>query len=57
VISTIFLPITFITSFYGMNFHHMPELNWWWSYPTVIGIIIVISASMYFMFRRRGWLD
>ena len=57
VISTIFLPITFITSFYGMNFRHMPELNWWWSYPTVIGIIIVISASMYFMFRRRGWLD
>lgn len=57
VISTIFLPITFITSFYGMNFHHMPELNWWWSYPTVIGIIIVISASMYLMFRRRGWLD
>ncbi len=57
VISTIFLPITFLTSLYGMNFHHMPELAWSWSYPTLLVVIVVVATSMYIMFRRRGWLD
>jgi magnesium transporter len=57
VISTIFLPITFLTSLYGMNFEFMPELHWTWAYPAVLSIIVVVAGSMYYMFRRRGWLD
>lgn len=57
VISTIFLPITFLTSLYGMNFHNMPELEWSWSYPALLVLIASIALTMYIMFRRRGWLD
>lgn len=57
VISTIFLPITFLTSLYGMNFHNMPELEWAWSYPILLVLIASIALTMYIMFRRRGWLD
>jgi magnesium transporter len=56
VISTVFLPITFVTSWYGMNFHHMPELEWMFGYPMVLAIIIIISVAMYVVFRKRGWL-
>ena len=56
VISTIFLPITFITSFYGMNFEFMSELHTSWGYPSVIGLIVIVATIMYISFRRRGWL-
>lgn len=52
-ISTVFLPITFITSFYGMNFEFMPELHQDWAYPTIIGILVVVgSASLWFMKKK-----
>lgn len=57
VISTIFLPITFITSLYGMNFEFMPELHTAWGYPAVIALIITIATTMYLIFRRRGWIE
>lgn len=57
VISTIFLPITFITSLYGMNFEFMPELQTTWGYPAVIALIITIATTMYVIFRRRGWIE
>lgn len=57
VISTIFLPITFITSLYGMNFEFMPELHTTWGYPAVLILITSISAGMFLIFRRRGWID
>ncbi|MBI2793116.1 MAG: magnesium/cobalt transporter CorA [Ignavibacteria bacterium] len=56
VISTIFLPITFITSLYGMNFHFMPELGWTFGYPLVLTVILIVTISMLILFRRRGWL-
>ena len=56
VISTVFLPITFITSWYGMNFEHMPELGMAWGYPAVMGVILVVGLAMLFHARRRGWL-
>jgi magnesium transporter len=56
VISTIFIPLTFITGLYGMNFAYMPELGWRWGYPVVWGIIVLISVVMLIYFRRRDWL-
>jgi len=56
VISTIFLPITFITSLYGMNFEFMPELKWPWGYPLVLLAILFVSTIMLMLFKRRGWL-
>jgi magnesium transporter len=62
IMSTIFIPLTFLSSIYGMNFNtevsplNMPELNWYWGYPVVLGVMAVISAGMLLFFRRRGWL-
>lgn len=56
VIATIFIPITFITSLYGMNFHYMPELDWPMAYPALWLIILTTSAALLYYFRRRDWL-
>lgn len=56
MISTIFIPLSFIASFYGMNFHHMPELSAKWGYPVVVGVMSAVAVSMLFYFRRRRWL-
>jgi magnesium transporter len=55
VISTIFIPLTFIASIYGMNFKFMPELESPWGYPTVLGVMFVTALGMVFYFRHRGW--
>jgi magnesium transporter len=56
VISTIFIPLTFITSLYGMNFDAMPELHSPWGYPIVVALMAGIALAMIFWFWRRGWL-
>jgi magnesium transporter len=56
IIATIFMPLTFITSLYGMNFKHMPELQWEYGYFGVIGIVVVIAVTMLGYFRRKKWL-
>lgn len=56
VVSTIFLPLTFLAGIYGMNFRYMPELNWHWGYPMVWAICIGIVAGMLWFFRRHEWL-
>ncbi|WP_197527344.1 magnesium/cobalt transporter CorA [Pirellulimonas nuda] len=62
VISTIFLPLSFIASLYGMNFNteksgwNMPELSWRFGYPFVLGVMSVIAAGMLWKFFRMGWL-
>lgn len=55
-ITTIFIPLTLITGIYGMNFDNMPELHWKYSYYVVIGIMIVLGAGMYYLFRKRDWI-
>ena len=47
---------TFVASFYGMNFHHMPELAWPWAYPAALGLMATLSVGLYAAFRRSGWL-
>jgi len=56
VIATIFMPLTFIVGLYGMNFKYMPELEWHWGYPAVIGVMVIIAAWMLVMFKRKKWL-
>ncbi|QES40667.1 MULTISPECIES: magnesium/cobalt transporter CorA [Streptomyces] len=47
---------TMIAGIYGMNFDHMPELHWSWTYPAVILLMVVLEVVLYRMFKRRGWL-
>ena len=56
VISTIFIPLTFIAGVYGMNFYYMPELEWPWSYPLVWLVMVGIVLFMLAYFRRKKWL-
>ncbi|HBB16191.1 MAG TPA: magnesium and cobalt transport protein CorA [Syntrophus sp. (in: bacteria)] len=56
IIATIFMPLTFLAGVYGMNFKHMPELEWPWGYFALWGVMIVIAIFMLIYFRRRRWL-
>jgi magnesium transporter len=56
IISTIFIPLTFIVGLYGMNFKFMPELSWEWGYPIVCIILLLITISMIIYFKRKKWL-
>jgi magnesium transporter len=56
IIATIFMPLTFITSLYGMNFKHMPELQWEYGYFMVLGVVAVTAVSMLEYFRRKRWI-
>ena len=55
IISTIFIPITFIASIYGMNFRFMPEITWKWGYLAVWAIILFIIVYMIIYFKRKKW--
>ena len=56
LISTIFIPLTFIVGVYGMNFEHMPELHYPWAYPACWGVMIVITIAMLLYFKKKKWL-
>ncbi len=55
VISTLFIPITFIAGVYGMNFKYMPELEWRWGYGAVWFLMLSIEGGLIYFFWRRGW--
>jgi magnesium transporter len=63
VISTIFLPLSFIASIYGMNFNtevsswNMPELNWRYGYLFALAVMLTVAIGMLLNFKWRGWLD
>jgi len=56
VISTVFIPATFIVGLYGMNFQDMPELSQPLGYPAVLFVMFIISISMLVYFRRKKWI-
>lgn len=56
IAATIFLPLTFIVSIYGMNFEYIPELKWKYGYFMVLGILFLALAAMIFFFKRKKWL-
>jgi len=47
---------TLIGTVYGMNFAHMPELRWVFGYPFALALMLVVSLTLYVIFKRRGWL-
>lgn len=55
IVSTIFLPLSFVAGVYGMNFHYMPELGWRLGYLFVWIVFVVILAAMLIFFKRRNW--
>jgi magnesium transporter len=61
IVSSIFIPLTFIAGVYGMNFntqaspYNMPELNWYWGYVATLGVMLIIAIVMVIFFWRRGW--
>jgi magnesium transporter len=55
VIATVFIPLTFIASIYGMNFEHMPEIRWRWAYPSALALMGAVAGTMAAYFKRRGW--
>jgi magnesium transporter len=62
IIATIFMPLSFITGIYGMNFDpeksplNMPELGFYYGYPLVLGLLAVVALSMLFFFHRKRWI-
>lgn len=56
VIGTIFMPLTFLVGVYGMNFKHMPELEWHYGYYVLWLIMIALSLLMVWYFKRKRWL-
>jgi len=56
IIATIFMPLTFIAGVYGMNFKHMPELEWRYGYYFIWLIMASIGVGMFFYFRRKKWM-
>jgi magnesium transporter len=56
IISTIFIPLTFIVGVYGMNFRVMPELDFPLAYPITWGVMVIIAIGMVIYFKRRKWM-
>jgi len=56
VVTSIFIPLTFITSVYGMNFKHQPEYDWPWAYPVLWIIMIAVGVVQVIYFKRQRWL-
>jgi len=56
IISSIFIPLTFIVGIYGMNFKYLPELEWRYGYPMIMSLMFFIGMGMYLYMRRKRWL-
>jgi magnesium transporter len=56
IIATIFIPLTFITGIYGMNFKFMPEIKWFWGYPAVLSVMLLIGVGMLIIFKKKKWM-
>ena len=57
IVSTIFIPLSFIAGVYGMNFEDMPELRWTWGYPAALLLMAVVAGGLVYSFWRGGWLQ
>jgi magnesium transporter len=56
VLAVALMPPTLVGTIYGMNFKHMPELDWQWGYPMALLMMVISALLPWFYFRRKGWL-
>ena len=56
IIATLFIPLTFVTGLYGMNFRFMPELDWPYGYPLVLSLMLFSAICMIYYFKQKKWL-
>jgi len=62
IIATVFIPLTFISSIYGMNFDtarsrwNMPELEWYWGYPFALALMALTAGGLVIYFWHKGWI-
>ena len=56
VLAVALMPPTLVGTIYGMNFHHMPELDWLWGYPWALALMVVSAIIPWIYFKRKGWL-
>ena len=56
IITTVFIPLSFVAGVYGMNFRHMPELGWLYGYGFAWAIMIAIAGGMLVFFRKKKWI-
>lgn len=57
IITAIFIPLSFITGIYGMNFTNMPELEWRYGYFMILGVMLTLAIGMYLWFKKKGWFN
>lgn len=55
IITTIFIPLSFIAGVYGMNFKYMPELESRWGYPVILGVMLFLSLTMISVLKKKKW--
>ena len=56
VAAVVFMPPTLVASIYGMNFRHMPELDWYFGYPLALALMVAAAVGPYFFFKWKKWL-
>ncbi|MCA9736091.1 MAG: magnesium and cobalt transport protein CorA, partial [Gemmatimonadetes bacterium] len=56
LVTSIFIPLSFLAGLYGMNFDHMPELHLSWGYPALLGLMVAVVLGMLAFFRHKRWL-
>jgi magnesium transporter len=56
IMSSIFIPLTFLAGIYGMNFEAMPELHVRWAYPALLAVMALVGVGMSYIFWRKGWI-
>ena len=56
VLAVALMPPTLVGTIYGMNFKHMPELEWLWGYPSALALMVVSAVLPWMYFKRKGWL-
>lgn len=55
LISSVFIPLTFLAGIYGMNFRYMPELEWRYGYFALLGVFVLIAGGMYYYMKKKNW--
>ena len=56
-VTAIFVPLSFFTGWYGMNFEFMPEVHWRYAYFVALGVVGVVGFAIFRWFQKRGWTN